>query len=354
MARIPTLCLAALFVVPVAAQVPANDSCAFPQPLTINDLLECPLLAVQGDNGQATWGGDLPTCDGNGLSFPDVWYRFNSDVHSEVFLRLVPGSITDWGIEVMPDSCLASSFVCGVWPLFEFAIPTTPGTDYRIRVFTNTDFGTPGTFGICLSAAMPPLLCDGNIVKTDQGDTSLTVCKDGLSDLLTFVSFSQGTSPTILVLTDDGDNIIAELPGGLLEADTLRDGGYRIHAVSWDGALFGLESGLSIRDLTSDGACLELSTNFVELFMEICTGLEEPGVDVRTVRMDGEDLVIGTGPSGPGAWVSVLDPVGRLLHRSWAPGGTSTRITLPGSAKGALLVRLDSDGLAPMARRVVR
>ena len=139
MARILTLLAAAPLVLPVAAQIPANDSCAFPQPLPINDLLECPLFAVPGDNGQATWGGDLPVCDGNGLSFPDVWYSFNSDIHSEVFLRLLPGTMTDWGIEVMPDSCLAGAFVCGVWPLFEFAIPTTPATNSRIRVFPNTD-----------------------------------------------------------------------------------------------------------------------------------------------------------------------------------------------------------------------
>ncbi|MBK9274902.1 MAG: hypothetical protein IPM49_10220 [Flavobacteriales bacterium] len=354
MARIPTLLAAAALTLRVAAQIPTNDSCAFPQPLTINDLLECPLLATPGDNGQASWGGDLPVCDGNGLSFPDVWYTFNSDIHSEVFLRLVPGSITDWGIEVMPDSCLATSFVCGVWPLFEFTIPTTPGTNYRVRVFTNTDFGAPGTFGICLSAAMPPLLCDGNIVKTDQGDTTLTICKDGLSDLLTFVSFSQGTSPVILVLTDDGDNIVAELPGGLLEADTLRDGAYRIHAVSWDGALFGLEAGLSIRDLTSDGACLELSDNFVELFVEICTGVQGVEVGQRAVWMDGDVLCIGPDRDQQGAWVTVLDAVGRSVHRSWVSAGSTSRITLPEVARGALLVRLDSEGSPPVVRRVVR
>ena len=351
MARILTLLATAAFALPVAAQIPANDSCAFPQPLPINDLLECPLLAVPGDNGQATWGGDLPVCDGNGLSFPDVWYSFNSDIHSEVFLRLLPGTMTDWGIEVMPDSCLASSFVCGVWPLFEFAIPTTPGTNYRIRVFTNTDFGAAGTFGICLSAAMPPLLCDGNIVKTDQGDTAVTICKDGFSDLFTFVSFSQGIAPVILVLTDESDNIIAELPGGVLEADTLRDAPYRIYGVSWDGSLFGLESGLSIRDLTSDGACLELSTNFVELFVELCTGIDGPQQDADAAWMDREDLLIAT---DLGAWVTVLDAVGRQLHRSWAPGGANTRIALGDAARGALLVRLEREGRPPVVHRVVR
>jgi hypothetical protein len=351
MVRILTSLSAFAFVLPLAAQVPANDSCAFPQPLPINDLLECPLFAVPGDNGQATWGGDLPVCDGNGLSFPDVWYSFNSDIHTEVLLRLLPGTMTDWGIEVMPDSCLAASFVCGVWPLFEFAIPTTPGTNYRIRVFTNTDFGSAGTFGICLSAAMPPLLCDGNIVKTDQGDTTVTICKDGFSDLFTFLSFSQGTAPVVLVLTDESDNIIAELPGGVLEADTLRDAPYRIHAVSWDGSLFGLESGLSIRDLTSDGACLELSTNFVELFVELCTEIDEHQQHASAVWMDGEDLLIST---DGGVQVTVMDALGRQLHRSWAPAGGNTRIGLADPARGALLVRLDDDRRPPVVHRVVR
>lgn len=347
------LLLATVPVLSVVAQVPGNDSCAFPEPLAIHDLLECPLLAVPGDNGQATWGGDLPACDGNGLSFPDVWYSFNSDVHSEVFLQLVPGTITDWGIEVMPDSCLATSFVCGVWPLFQFTIPTVPGTNYRIRVFTNTDFGSPGTFSLCLSAAMPQPLCDGGVVKTDQGDTTVTTCTDGMADPLTLVSYSQGSAPTTLILTDVNDTIITELPGGLLDADTLHTGTYRVHAVSWDGNLTGLAPGRSTNNLHSDGLCVELSDNHVSLYVELCTGMTDAQADPRTVRMDGEALLIGIGAAGPAAHVTVLDPLGRLLHRGRAPAGTDTRIALNGRARGTLLVRLDSEGRAPLVRRVL-
>ena len=348
--------LTALLANTLHAQVPTNDTCAYPQVLPVNNLLECPLFAVPCDNGQATWDGDYPLCDGDGLYYYDLWYTFNSEDHTEVFIALQPGTVTDWGIEVI-DTCFGTSLICGVWPLFNYTVPTVPNTDYLVRVFTNADFGSPGTYSLCLSAEDPPLICDGDVVKNDMGDTTATICKDGMPDPFTFLHYSQGTGSNILVLTDDGDNIIAEMPNGYIDADTLRDGVFRVHGISFDGNLIGFMDGVSIRDVESDGLCLELSDTYFELFVDICTGVDEDRGADWDIRSTTDHLII-TGPEAGGqAELGVHDALGRpLMQRSIATGSMG-RCVVPwptGLAQAAYVVRLKPTGGDPIVVRSVR
>ncbi|MBK8340643.1 MAG: hypothetical protein IPK99_11920 [Flavobacteriales bacterium] len=340
----------------IRAQAPTNDTCAYPQVLPVNGLLECPLLGVACDNSLATWDGDFPLCDGDGLNYFDLWYTFNSEDHSEVFIALQPGTITDWGVEVI-DTCFGTSLVCGVWPLFEYTVPTVPNTDYLIRVFTNADFGSPGTYSLCLSAEDPPLICDGDVVKSDLGDTTATICKDGVPDPFTFVHYSQGIGSNILVLTDDGDNVIAEIPAGYIDADTLRDGAFRIHGISYDGSLLNFVGGISIRDVESDGLCLELSDTYFELFVDLCTGLHEGLATGWDLRSTADHLVI-TGPATGGqAELWVHDALGRPVLRQSVVTGPMGRCMIAwpdGLAHAAYVVRIRSHEGNSAVARVVR
>jgi hypothetical protein len=324
--------------------------------LPVNDLLECPLLAVPADNSQATWDGDFPLCDGDGLNYFDLWYTFNSEDHSEVFIKLQPGTITDWGVEVI-DTCFGTSIICGVWPLFDFTVPTTPNTDYLIRVFTNADFGSPGTYSLCLSAEDPPLVCDGDIVKDALGDTTATICKDSVPDPFTFTHYTQAIGNNMLVLPDDGDNVIAEMPNGYIDADTLRDGVYHIHGISYDGVLTNFAEGVYIRDVESDGACLELSDGHFVLFVDLCTGLGEEDPAGWDLSSTGDRLVVMAPGAGGQADLWVLDALGRQVFQQRIVAGPQGRSTIAwpaGLAGAAYVVRVQPHGGDPVVKRLMR
>lgn len=134
-----------------APPAPDNDDCADAEVLTINPAGGCPGNATDGDNGNATFTGADPACDAGAGGYQDVWYTFNSGGNSTVQVDLGIGSIGDIGIELF-DACGGTSLFCD-FSLLTYVLTVDPATDYLIRVYTNTDFGTGGTFTICLSEA---------------------------------------------------------------------------------------------------------------------------------------------------------------------------------------------------------
>jgi hypothetical protein len=160
---------------------PANDNCANATALMVNAAGACPGAAMAGDNTYATADNGDPACDVSTVGFLDVWYSFNSGNNTSIDVALTLGSITDIGIEVRAGSCAGTSVFCD-FTSAAYNVPVTANTNYRIRVFTNTEFGAGGTFDICLSAPATgaPVndLCDGAIVQSLAAPGSVTVTGD--------------------------------------------------------------------------------------------------------------------------------------------------------------------------------
>ena len=65
------------------------------------------------------------------------------------------GTMTDW-VVVVNDACGGTEVPgsCTIGPIAPFDVTVAPNTDHWVRVYSNTQFGTGGTFSICISAAV--------------------------------------------------------------------------------------------------------------------------------------------------------------------------------------------------------
>ncbi len=166
---------------------PANDNCANATTLMVNAAGACPGASTAGDNTNATPDNGDPLCDATTGQFLDVWYAFNSGSNTSIDLTLTLGTIVDIGVEIFEGSCAGTSIFCD-YTSTAYIVPVTSNTNYRIRVSSNTQFGAPGTFQICLSAAstVAPLndLCDGALVQalTTPGSVTVTGDNTGATD----------------------------------------------------------------------------------------------------------------------------------------------------------------------------
>ncbi len=130
---------------------PPNNNCANATTLMVNAAGACPGASTSGDNTYATPDNGDPACDVTTGQFLDVWYAFNSGSNTAVDLTLTAGTITDVGVELFEGSCAGASVFCD-FSSTAYNVPVTANTNYRIRVYSNTQFGSAGTFDICVSA----------------------------------------------------------------------------------------------------------------------------------------------------------------------------------------------------------
>ncbi|MBL7963523.1 MAG: T9SS type A sorting domain-containing protein [Flavobacteriales bacterium] len=130
---------------------PANDDCANPIGLAVNEVLECPLNAVAGSNATAVISTDEPACDaGSTGGYQDVFYSFFSGDNTFINVELDWGTATDLWLELL-DACSGTSLWCDAVTPPPYVWNVDVNTTYIIRVFTNTDNGNAGNFSICLS-----------------------------------------------------------------------------------------------------------------------------------------------------------------------------------------------------------
>lgn len=129
---------------------PANDDCANAQAMNVYPQVDCPGNATSGTTVGATHDGNDPDCDATTDDFLDVWYSFNSGNNVEVHIDLSNITAGDLYVEVL-DACNGTSIYCNV-NVTEHLIPVSANTDYWVRVVTNTQFGMPGTYDICIWA----------------------------------------------------------------------------------------------------------------------------------------------------------------------------------------------------------
>lgn len=133
---------------------PANDECDAAEALTVGTDCAAP---TSGDNTAATQSVEGPACDNatTGI-FADVWYSFNSGTNTSVDVDLVPSETMTDNVLVVLDGCTGTELLCYVLPPGPQSVTVTENTDYIIRIYSNTQYGDPGPFTICVSGTPPP------------------------------------------------------------------------------------------------------------------------------------------------------------------------------------------------------
>ncbi len=181
-----------------------NDDCANAAPVNVELVPDCPANAITGDNTGATDDGGLNTCDPTGTAL-DVWYTFNSLTNTTVTIDLAPvggGTMTDWAFVVW-DACGGTEVFCAVLPGGPVDVTVVPGIDYVVQVYSNSDFGAPGEFTLCISGAVSTAL-----TETMQAD--LTVFPNPGNGELNIVSATTSGSVVIELFDVTGRSVHRE------------------------------------------------------------------------------------------------------------------------------------------------
>jgi len=189
---------------------PPNDDCANAQVISLANDCDSP---ITGDNTEATNDGPDTSCDNPGPTLLDMWYTFNSGVEDTAAITLTPGAqMTDWAF-VVYDACGGAEVACVLTPASTAPVVVVPGTDYWIRVYSNTLFGDPGPFTLCVStpgilAPPPPNDLCANVVPqplaigstvTFTGTTVGAVENDGGGFPSVWEGFSLGTCADVKI-----------------------------------------------------------------------------------------------------------------------------------------------------------
>ncbi|QQR87984.1 MAG: hypothetical protein IPJ76_07155 [Flavobacteriales bacterium] len=305
------LLFVALLTVLLAAAQPPNDECSAATVLPVNQLGQCPGAGWAGNTVDATQSG-IPACSSTTTGFKDIWYAFNSGANVEILVDVTFFTIDEWGIEVL-DGCGGNTLFCDSATNAQYVVPVSTATDYLIRFFTNTDIGSGGLFTICLSGDGTVPVCDGGDVTTDQGFPSVTICADGIPDVIGFGSTSTSAEQYTFILTHLGGRIIGEVTG-VIDFDTMAVDLYTVYGISHNGALVGVAPMEDILNVTSTGQCLEVSTTGADVDVQLCMGLPEHDQDQWGIPRVQEDRIWLVAPSDIGAaTVGVWDASGRVV-----------------------------------------
>jgi hypothetical protein len=124
---------------------------------------------------------------------------------------------------------------------------------------------------VTLSACSAPD-CDGGLVSANNGSVYFSFCKDGNSDELSLYSTTTSTESYTWVITTAADAIVATVTSPF-DFDALPAGEYRIRGISHSGVLdeTSLQPGNPVGGITTDGACVEISPNFIHVISQNCT-----------------------------------------------------------------------------------
>lgn len=288
---------------------PANDRCV--DATIVPVVSSCVNGLIIGSNS-TTLIDSSPACATSSSGFRDVWYRFNSGAEQSVTITVNPISMSDPGIEVRT-ACSGTLVFCGALQT-SYSFPVTPGTEYRLRIFSNNDIGPGGTFSLCVQGAVPPI-CDGGTISLAGATAPLVLCAVDPPVALTLDG--GGNVENALVLTNEADTIVALLPGGQLDPTLYPPGVYRVYGVSYDSFVSGLLPGAPLFDAFSLGTCIQWSDTFLTVTVDICTG-------------------VPAGPDGPAPFALVPTANGLVLY--WQGGDGPVEVEVFG-VLGELLTR---------------
>lgn len=166
--------------------VPSNDACSNATSLS----LQCPGSST-GTAGTTigsitTDGLPNPSCDATG-TIRDVWYSFTTGNNTEINLYATLGTATWIGVEIYT-SC--GTLATGLNSNCDFNIlspnPTnitglSMNTTYRLRIFTNVSYDTPGTFTIYINTVN-----NTSTLSSSVGTDNQTLCKNTAISNITY------------------------------------------------------------------------------------------------------------------------------------------------------------------------
>ena len=187
-----------------ALTVPANNLCA--NATTLTPSANCNLTS--GTTLGASEDPYLdPSCDLAGV-YNDVWYTFNSGAYTSLNLTVNLGTAALIGVEFYT-SCgtLATGLSLGGTagncdfntnaPNPTVITGLTPNTTYRMRLFTNASYDTPGTFTTCLTIPPPPTVTVNSVSVCSGQSVTLTATPSTAGG--TYLWSNGATTPTITV-----------------------------------------------------------------------------------------------------------------------------------------------------------
>ncbi|MFY7970961.1 MAG: lamin tail domain-containing protein [Flavobacteriales bacterium] len=116
-----------------------------------------------------------------------------------------------------------------------------------------------------------PASCDGGEVTTVDGTTVLDICLDDVTDMVNIITSSISDSNYEYALTDANGGFIQWIPSDI-DLNSLTTGTYRIYGVSYYGTVdpTTTDAGDLITNLTTDGDCIVISSNFIEITAATC------------------------------------------------------------------------------------
>jgi hypothetical protein len=200
--------------------------------------------------------------------------------------------------------------------------------------------------------------CDGGDLTTTGGSTSVSVCQDEEADVIDFTTTSTSAENYAFILTDENDAIITALAGNALDFNSAAIGIYHVWGVSFNGDLENVLPGGDIGDLTSTGACIELSNTFTTVTVELCTGVADADQQVYGLYPNPTEGLVTLTYRGADAAVaiSVIDASGRAVMEQLTAltSGQRHQMDLGSLAPGLYTVRLSSEGQFTTLRVMVR
>ena len=312
--------------------------------------------AIVGNNINAVQNGADPSCSTSATQVQDVWYAFDSGTNTEVSISLASGTAGDLGVEVL-DACGGNVVLCAT-VADDYVVPVIPQTVYKVRVFSNNDFGLGGSFSLCVGVPAGAVTCDGGQVALLGGGDQVTVCAQQ-NEMIELAQTTSGTAALALVLTTANDTVLGLLPNTTLDTDTLPVGTYHVWGLSYDGDLINASPGVLIDSVLSSGICIGSSAGFVEVVVDLCQGIHDAqgrGTELRLVASEGGASMIWNGPMTTLSY-ALFDGRGVLIvSGEWIlhPGDSRQVRSGVALAAGMYLLRVENEARAEGHRFFVR
>ncbi len=163
--------------------IPDNDLCENAESIDVNLPGDCAGNEIIGTTLGATSDGLDVLCE---AANPDVFYSFNSGDYNTVLFNISTISATVLVFTLIEGGCDGEMVYCDF--AGDLEVDVLPNTDYHVRISTNTAFGDPGTFSLCIEGVYDCPLLSANI-----GDA----CDDGnpntVNDFVTAECNCEGT-----------------------------------------------------------------------------------------------------------------------------------------------------------------